>query len=201
MRVRRRLAVLGCFVLLAGLALTVVSYRAVDPIYDGADVQAGLRQQPRIWAGRVLLLRGVVTMQGLLVGCGRPSCPGMSWVILLPPHQPVWSQTQQLWVSMDISRLLTRPHPTVGNAGSHRALGIGRAIGQGLVLVVRPGFSPSSTHASGPLPDGAYHIPLLGPLLSHWLPEAKDNSVVVRVRLAPWHSCTIPGLCPDGWVI
>jgi len=199
--VRRRLAVLGCFVLLAGLALTVVSYRAVDPVYGVADVQAGLRGQPRNWAGRVLLLRGVIAMQVLWVGCGRPACPGASLAILLPTHQPAWSQTQQLWALMDISQLLTRPHPTVGNAGSHRALSIGKAIGQGLVLVERPGYSPPPAHASGPLPDGAYHIPLLGPLLSRWLPEAKDNSVVLRVHLAPWHSCAILGLCPDGWVV
>ncbi len=85
------------------------------------------------------------------------------------------------------------------SADGHQALT--NPLGQGLVLVAPPGFSPSPTHASGPLPDGAYHIPFLGPLLSRWLPEAKDNSVVVRVRLAPWHSCTIPGLCPDGWVV
>ncbi len=194
MRVRRRPVVLGCLalVLLAGLALTVVSYRAADPVYGVADVQAGLRGQPRNWAGRVLLLRGVITMQGLLVGCGQPACPGASWIALLPTHEPAWSETRQLAVSMSI--ILRRR-----SADGHQVLT--NPLGQGLVLVVRPGYSPPPVHASGPLPDGAYHIPLLGPLLSRWLPEAKDNSVVVRVRLAPWHSCTIPGLCPDGWVV
>jgi len=141
--VRHRRVVLGClapFLCLALAALAYRTYRAADPVYSVADVQAGLRQQPRNWAGRVLLLRGVIAMQVLWVGCGRPACPGASLAILLPAHQPAWSGTQQLWASMDISRLLMRPHPTVGNAGSHQALGIGRAIGQGLVLVVRPGF-------------------------------------------------------------
>jgi len=202
--VRHRRVVLGClapFLCLALAALAYRTYRAADPVYSVADVQAGLRQQPRNWAGRVLLLRGVIAMQVLWVGCGRPACPGASLAILLPAHQPAWSGTQQLWASMDIARLLARPHVAAGSAGSHRELSIGKAIGQGLVLVAPPGFSPSPAHASGPLPDGAYRIPLLGPLLSRWLPEAKDNSVVVRVRLAPWHSCTIPGLCPDGWVV
>jgi len=192
MRVRRRLAVLGCFVLLAGLALTVVSYRAVDSVYGVADVQAGLRQQPRIWVGRVLLLRGVITMQGLLVGCGRPACPGASWIALLPTYEPAWSATRQIGASMDIVRRRR-------SADGHQVPT--NPLGQGLVFVVRPNFSPPPAHSSGPLPDGAYHLPLLGPLLSHWMPTTKDNSVVVRVRLAPWHSCTIPGLCPDGWVV
>ena len=159
-------------------------------VYLVAEVQAGLRQQPQSWAGHVFLLRGVIAMQGQSVGCGRPACPVMSWIVLLPTHEPIWRRTRQLWASMDLSRQ---------SAGGHRASV--NAIGQGLVLVERPGYSPPPAHASGPLPDGAYHIPLLGPLLSRWLPEAKDNSVVLRVHLAPWHSCAILGLCPDGWVV
>ncbi len=194
MRVRRRPVVLGCLalVLLAGLALTVLVYRAVDPVYGVTDVQAGLRQQPRSWAGRVFLLRGVITMQGLLVGCGRPACPGASWIVLLPTHEPAWSEARQLAVSMDIGRRR-------GSRDGH--LVPTNPLGQGLVLVAPPGFSSPPAHSSGVLPDGAYHIPLLGPLLSRWLPATKDNSFVVRVRLAPLHSCAILGLCPDGWVV
>jgi hypothetical protein len=74
-RIRILLLTLILLLCLAAGALVVYAQRAMsEPTYTVAQVRALLAHQRRLWAGRIVRVRGTVTTTQETFPCARPSC-------------------------------------------------------------------------------------------------------------------------------
>jgi len=140
--VKRVLIVLLCLVVVAALVSVIVGLVSPSPrVYSVDEVQAGLRQQPRAWVGRTVLVRGWSNSSS---GQGCPPWgPG-------PRSSPsLFASCKKTWL------LLTPAFPSPGPA---------------TFPVLLPRTGPDLTARDLPLIAGMglHMLPVVGPTLFHW---------------------------------
>lgn len=195
-----------CFAALVGLSALIVKH-FISPVrtYAVADVQAGLRQQPHQWAGRIIRIRGSVD---LWWGHGCPAtqispCHYTAGIYLRPDAAPKWSNA---WAGHVLAQTFALGSRLGVISGELRIPGTRPDL-----LIVSSSWGktsatmPSSLQEPEPrlqqlLPTAAYSAPMIGPILIRLLPPTLPPWVVVRVRLNDPRSCPARAhkLCPDG---
>jgi len=210
-RTMKRLGVIAlAAALVAGLAAVLVGrYAAPERVYTAAEVKAGLQGQRGQWAGRTVLVRGVVSGVNststctLMAGAVGSACtPQRSWVTIgalgsavrLPSYSIQLPTIGQLPVTA-ASRGAVSVHPLTGSArgpSPHwgpitRIFVYSPNSMEELTVSVQPGAHPPVTGLARALPDGLYTLPAVGPLVSRLFP--RDGSGVYRVRLLDPRMC------------
>jgi hypothetical protein len=138
--VKRVLIGLLCLVVVAAGAVAVVGRVGPSPrVYAVDEVQAGLNQQPRLWAGRTILVRGWSTSWG---GTGCPA----------PPHNSPVSSPLSCGVAW---LMLTPTFPYAGSAPFP-------------VLLPRTGPDPTHLDLPLSVGMGLHALPIVGPTLFRW---------------------------------
>lgn len=193
------------FVFLAILGIVAIGYLhrdALPParVYSVAEVQDGLRQQPQMWVGRTVLIRGDVKMAPMTT-CGS-MCHWAAFIYLGPSHSPRWSQIQQGVLLQRLTLTILTAHLPAGQRSSTTTVLslLSKRVPTSLLLQAPNGSLPVA-HPHGTLPDFAYTLPLIGSLLERVFPL--DNRLIVRVRLTPAQACTAQAnpLCTDGMLL
>jgi len=152
--VKRVLIVLLCLVVVAALAGVIVGL--VSPslrVYSVDEVQAGLRQQPRAWVGRTVLIRG---WSNSFSGQGCPL-----WRPVSRSSPSLFTSCKKTWL------LLTPTFPSSSPAAFPVLL---PRTGPDLTLTTR---DPSLIAGIG-----LHMLPVIGPTLFHW-----SGSRTLRVKL------------------
>jgi hypothetical protein len=153
---KRVLIGLLCFVVVAALAGAVVGIVTPSPrVYAVAEVQAGVRQNPRAWVGRTVLVRGWSNSSSGQ-GCA--------------PFRPTAHQFPSLVASCKRAWLTltpTFPSPSVPSAATE-------------FPVLLPRTGPDPTHLDLPLSAGMglHTLPVVGPTVFRW-----SGSRTLRVRV------------------
>lgn len=189
-------------VALAIVALNRFVVAAPNRVYTVAEVQAGLRQHPRAWAGRTIQVSGDIMMR-VRGGCpaSAPACTSPEWVYLGPEGKPAWSRPAQ--VQMMISQIdqqrAQRAFAALVGRGAPPPLRLPK-MEQALLLSVPAGLYVSP-QMRRPLPDALYNLPLVGDTLSRLFPW--NTRLIISVRLTTPASCPAGGTatCPDGIVL
>ncbi len=195
--------------LVAGLAAALVGrYAAPERVYTAAQVKAGLQGRPGQWAGRAVLVRGVMsgvsstsTCTLMAGGVGSACTPQRSWVTIgaLGSAVRISLYSIQFPVSA-LSRATVSVHSRTGSAHSFPARGPSLRPGpvtsifvnstapmEELTVSVQPGAHPPVAGPARTLPNGLYTLPVAGPLVSRLFP--RDGSGVYRVRLLDPRLC------------
>jgi len=190
---------------LSRLHLTISSFSRV---YSVAEVQAGMQQEPRLWAGRTVLVQGDVKMSpNIVCNATNPICQSTMFIYLGPSHSPPLNQTQEdlmlrrLNMVMSMARAPSSMSSSVSRQYTLMVSTISALIGGGmpnLLLQVPPNVPVPIAQPHGVLPDSAYTLPIVGPLLEDVFPL--DNRLIVRVRLASSAACRAQSfqLCVNG---
>lgn len=203
---RLGVVVLVLVVVLGLAAVFAGRYAMPGPTYTVAEVKDALSRQPVQWAGRTVLVRGVVTSSSMLNMCTSTDIAAsnlcvqrQSWMIdstevtrwVSPASVMVHAR---LFGAMLRARTMLRA-PTIGaNGGAPVKLAstplyfsITLRPVQELAVAALPGALAPVGRARQILPDAAYTLPLVGPLASRFFP--RDGSRVYRVRLLDPRVC------------
>ncbi len=168
------------------LAAVIIGQQvASEHIYSVRDVRAGLRLRPSLWAGRTVLVRGVIDRQ--VPQCASPTlpldtCPRIVYLSFMARLDPATFHYATVVRG-------NRPILTVTYSG--------------IALYVRlaPGMA-ALPQTPTPLPPLLYALPLIGPVFAARFPRNGDT--VLRIHLASAHTCAAPvshtAPCLDGIV-
>ncbi len=228
---RRGAVVLVLVVGVLGLVAALVGrYAMPGPIYTTAEVKGALQRQPEQWAGRTVLVRGVVTGSAALNMCTSTNVASsnlcaqtQSWTIA-PAGAARWTRWSSPAFLTRRARLLAllganggvapaglaANHLYVYSARGHAVSSPPRRVRGGRLPLARAGqtisifvystqparelvvadphgaFLPTQP-AQRTLPDAAYTLPVVGPLVARFFPH--DGSGVYRVRLLDPRIC------------
>ncbi len=197
------------FVLLIIIGVSVLSrlhliVSSFSHVYSVAEVQAGMQQQPQLWTGRTVLIQGDVKMSPSMVcNAANQVCQSTMFIYLGSSHSPPWSQTQEDLMLMRLTMMTSMAHApsSIYRQYALTLSTMSASIGGGtpnLLLQVPPNVLVPTAQPHGALPDSAYTLPIVGPLLEGIFPM--DNRLVVRVRLASSAACRaqVIQLCVNG---
>lgn len=179
-----------------GLAAALAGrYTMPGPIYMAGEVEGALQRQPGQWAGRTVLVRGVMMGGATMNVCTSTDVASGA----LCTQQQSWtigSTGAGGWVSVSTTILGGRPRGA-NRGGSATAtakvtsipLYVSRASlpAQELVVASLHGVRPLASGARLVLPDATYTLPVVGPLAARFFP--RDGSEVYRVRLLDPRIC------------
>jgi len=169
------------------LAAVIIGQQvASEHIYSVRDVRAGLRLRPALWAGRTVLVRGVIDRQ--VLQCASPTlpldtCPRivyLSFMARLDPatfhYAPVVRRGNRSFDTVTFSTI-------------------------SLYVQLAPGMA-ALPQTPTLLPPLLYALPLIGPTLAARFPRNGDT--VLRIHLASANTCAAPvshtAPCLDGIV-
>jgi len=181
-------------VIVVGLTVAAISRLSPsDRVYSVTEVQVGLRQQPRAWAGRVVRIYGAVD---LWWGHGCPSaqpgpCHYTAGVYLRPATVPKWSDRRAGAVLSATFAVVDQPGaPSIAlrMPGTHPDLLIVYSA-WGKTSALMPASLQEPSPRMQPLPFSAYLTPLVGPILARLFPPHMATGVIVRVRVNDPRSC------------
>jgi len=199
MRTKYFIAALA-LVLMTGVILApIVRLHPSERVYSVGELVAGVQQQPRTWAGRTVLVRGVERGVQTVSLCAMATpCQQTTWLYLGPIASGGGAR------GSGRGALVTRPAPqgvvasTTGRPSPPRALPVPviltlNARSPGLSVLL--GAHAPAVRPQRPLPTILYTLPGLGSALRRLFPE--ETVVTMRVRLTPGGPCAAdsPGPC------
>jgi len=166
-------------------AVIIGQQMASEHIYTVRDVHAGLQRYPALWAGRTVLVRGVIDRQ--VLQCASPTlplntCPQLVYLTFMARLDPA-----------------TVHYATV--VRGNRTFGTATFSTISLDVQLAPGMA-ALPQTPTPLPPLLYALPLIGPTLAARFPRNGDT--VLRLHLASANTCAAPvshtAPCLDGFV-
>jgi len=168
------------------LAAVIIGRQVVsEQIYTIRDVRTGLQLRPALWAGRTVLVRGVIDQQ--VSQCASPTlpldtCPRIVYLTFRARLDPATFRYKT--VVRGNRPILTVTYPDIA-----------------LYVWLAPGMA-ALPRTPTPLPLPLYALPLIGPTLAARVP--RNGETVLRIHLASANTCAAPVLntapCLDGIV-
>lgn len=198
---RRRVAIVlalpVAIVLVVGGSMILREHDAKYPdAYTVAEVVAGLQQHPNAWIGRTILVRAVVLVQadaGCLIG------PNSFARELSHPRRCLNRQIHWLYLGETDVRgalsVLVRPPISMSSfrvvpAQQVRDVGTPALASAPFMPALSIGMRPGANLNQLPLrqehrelPDEAYNLPVVGPMLARLFPQTNVPAVIVRIHL------------------
>ena len=201
--------VLGGLLLLAVGVMLVGRLLPSERVYPVATVVAGLRQHPRAWAGRTILVRGVEMGENSTSICTYPSvgaggsCQQSTWLRLGTGSAPLPTTPNAVTATSMASPLpLKLASPVIASSTLHwgRVTTIyvyGFDPLADLNVLIKPGAVLPAPAAPPGWLTALDSLPVIGPVVARLFPWG--NAVTLRVRLS-MHPCSPPD-CGDGVLV
>lgn len=191
--------IMGLLAVVIGIVL-VVRLLPSERVYPVATVVAGLRQHPRAWAGRTILVRGLELGENSTSVCTYPSvgaggsCHQTTWLRLgtgdaPPPAKAVAIPLKALSPVLASSTLHWGRVTTIYIYTADPAADLN-------VVIVPGAHVPEPAAPPGWL-TALRSLPIAGPAFARLFPW--DGGVTLQVRLAA-HPCSPPS-CSDGALV